>query len=60
MASDEPERTERIQVPLSTDELAAIDDFRFENRMSNRAAAVRELIRRGLAAAKKDRPPRER
>ena len=30
--------------------VAAIDDFRFENRMPSRAAAIRELIRRGLAA----------
>ena len=50
MTPDEPERTERLQVMLTTDELAAIDEFRFENRMPNRAAAVRELLRRGLTA----------
>jgi metal-responsive CopG/Arc/MetJ family transcriptional regulator len=53
--TDEPQRTERFQIMLSTEELSAIDDFRFKNRMPNRASAVRELIRRGLAAAKKDR-----
>jgi hypothetical protein len=55
MMPDEPDRTERLQVFLATDELADIDEFRFENRMPNRAAAVRELLRLGLAAAKKNR-----
>jgi hypothetical protein len=35
---------------LSAEEMAAVDDFRFKNRMPNRAAAVRELMRRGLGA----------
>ena len=35
---------------LTEDELAAIDDWRFERRMPTRAAAVRELLKRGLAA----------
>lgn len=35
---------------LSAEELQALDDFRFENRMPSRAAAVRELLRRGLLA----------
>jgi hypothetical protein len=30
--------------------LAAVDDFRFKQRMPSRAAAVRELFRLGLAA----------
>ncbi len=42
-------RAERLQVMLSPDELAAIDDFRFKHRMPTRAAAVRELLRFGLA-----------
>ncbi|WP_299642872.1 hypothetical protein [Devosia sp.] len=33
---------------LEADELRALDDFRFANRMPSRAAAVRELLRRGL------------
>jgi len=33
---------------LSPEELAAVDDFRFKNRMPSRAAAVRELFRLGL------------
>ena len=40
---------ERFQVMLAREELAAIDNFRFERRMPSRAWAVRELLRRGLA-----------
>ncbi|RZN11753.1 hypothetical protein CWO91_07265 [Bradyrhizobium genosp. SA-3] len=43
-------RAERLQVMLSPEELAAIDDFRFKHRMPTRAAAVRELLKFGLAA----------
>lgn len=43
-------RAERLQVMLSPEELAALDDFRFEHRMPTRAAAVRELLKLGLAA----------
>jgi len=35
---------------LSPDELGLVDDFRFKRRMPSRAAAVRELFKRGLAA----------
>jgi hypothetical protein len=30
--------------------LRALDDWRFDRRMPSRAAAIRELLRRGLAA----------
>lgn len=43
-------RPERLQIMLSPEELAALDDWRFKARMPSRAAAVRELLRRGLAA----------
>lgn len=43
-------RDERLQIMLSPEELAAVDDFRFSNRMPTRAAAVRELLRLGLAS----------
>jgi len=46
----ELERPERLQIMLSVDELNAVENFRFEKRMPSRAAAVRELLRRGLAA----------
>ena len=35
---------------LSPEELALVDDFRFKHRMPTRAAAVRELLKLGLAA----------
>ena len=43
-------RGERLQIMLSPEELALIDDFRFARRMPSRAATVRELFQRGLAA----------
>ena len=43
-------RGERLQVMLSPEELAAVDDFRFRHRMPTRAAAVRELLKFGLSA----------
>ena len=48
MSSDE--RGERLQIMLSQEELRALEDWRFAKRMPSRAAAVRELLRRGLAA----------
>ncbi|HET9616853.1 MAG TPA: hypothetical protein VFP74_06750 [Pseudolabrys sp.] len=44
-------RGERLQIMLSPDELSAVDDYRFKQRMPSRAAAVRELFRLGLASA---------
>jgi metal-responsive CopG/Arc/MetJ family transcriptional regulator len=44
------QRGERLQVMLDQHELAALDTFRYDNRIPSRAAAVRELLRRGLAA----------
>jgi hypothetical protein len=46
------ERSQRLQVFLQSDELAAINDFRYRARMPSLAAAVRELLRRGLASPK--------
>lgn len=43
-------RDERLQIMLSPEELSAVDDFRFQHRMPTRAAAVRELLKLGLAA----------
>jgi hypothetical protein len=46
----ERSRDGRLQIMLDDDELSAIDDWRFQMRMPSRAAAVRELLRLGLAA----------
>jgi hypothetical protein len=43
-------RGERLQIMLAENELKALDDWRFASRMPSRAAAVRELLKRGLAA----------
>lgn len=43
-------RGERLQMMLTEDELAALDNWRFEKRMPSRASAIRELLKRGLAA----------
>jgi len=43
-------RDNRLQVMLTDDELAAINDYQFSTRLGSRAEAVRELIRLGLAA----------
>ena len=43
-------RVERLQVMLAAEELRALDNWRFSSRMPTRAAAVRELLKRGLAA----------
>lgn len=43
-----PSRDERLQIMLTQEELEALDNWRFSARMPSRAAAVRELLRRGL------------
>ncbi|RWC97954.1 MAG: hypothetical protein EOS32_01760 [Mesorhizobium sp.] len=44
------ERPVRLQIMLSQREIDALENWRFERRMPSRAAAVRELLSRGLAA----------
>ena len=41
-------RETRLQIMLDDSELAAIDDWRFKQRMPSRAAAIRELLQIGL------------
>jgi hypothetical protein len=50
MSNNELTRGERLQIMLSPEELAAVDDFRFKQRMPSRAAAVRDLLRLGMAS----------
>ena len=50
MSNNDLTRGERLQIMLSPEELAAVDDFRFKQRMPSRAAAVRDLLRLGLAS----------
>ena len=44
------QRFKRLQVMLTDQELRILDEFRFEYHMPTRAAAIRELLKRGLAA----------
>jgi hypothetical protein len=37
-------RETRLQIMLSEEELAAVDDWRFKHRMPSRAAAIRNLL----------------
>lgn len=48
--TEDRKRSERLQVMLEPEELEAIDIWKFENRLPTRAAAIRELLRRGLHA----------
>jgi len=43
------QRGERLQIMLTDEELKVIDDWRFVKRMPSRAAAIRELLKRGLS-----------
>src|SRR3954449_8224805 len=43
-------RAERLQIMLTPAELTLVDNWRFSRRMPSRAAAVRELLKRGLMA----------
>jgi hypothetical protein len=43
-------REERLQIMLTSKELEALDTWRFSARMPSRASAIRELLKRGLAA----------
>ena len=43
-------RGERLQIMLTPEELRIVDTWRFAKRMPSRAAAMRELLKRGMAA----------
>lgn len=51
------ERDIRLQIMLQPKEMELIEEWRFRARMPSRAAAVRELIRRGLEAEGFDLAP---
>jgi len=44
------DREVRLQIMLDSVELAALETWRFTKHMPSRASAVREILRRGLAA----------
>ena len=49
-------RGERLQIMLTGEELTVLDDFRYRKRMPSRAAAIRELLKRGYQSV--DSPKR--
>jgi hypothetical protein len=53
MAESTRKRGERLQIMLDSEELDAVDDFRFKKRMPSRAAAVCELLKRTAAVGAK-------
>lgn len=50
-------RQTRLQIMLNENELEAIDDWRYAQRMPSRAAAIRKLIHLGLRAQKGQTDP---
>lgn len=48
-----PSKDPLIQLNMAPDLIRRIDDFRFANRFPSRAAAIKWLIERGLAAGLK-------
>lgn len=50
MVENDSKRLDRLQIMLTAEELSALDNWRFAAHMPSRSAAVRELLRRGLAA----------
>jgi hypothetical protein len=53
------QNSERIITPMTKSLVAAIDDYRFANRLASRAEAVRTLIQRGLDAEKPAKTAKE-
>ena len=49
-----PTRVRRLQILLTPQELRKIDDWRLMRRMPSRAAAVRVLLKLGLASIEVD------
>ena len=43
-------RSSRLIILFSKEELSLIDDYRFHTRAPSRAAAIRELLKKGIAA----------
>ena len=50
----------RLTILVNNDELAAIDDFRFENRLRNRSDAVRALLKLALVRSAKIKQKRQK
>lgn len=51
---DKSRKDRRVQVLMSEPELQAVDDFRFTNRISSRAEAIRTLCLNGMQPARRN------
>lgn len=51
---DAPTRDVKLQLMMARSEIDAIDDWRFRHRITTRAAAIRILLKRGMAADRGD------
>ncbi len=56
MPTDKP----RFSITIDDELLKRVDDYRFENRCSNRTQAVLELIRLGLATSDRKKKVKNR
>ena len=43
-------RTERVPIMMTKDEVGALDDWRFANRINGRSEAIRRLVQIGMSA----------
>lgn len=50
-------KKERVCVMMTPDEITAIDDWRFSNRVPSRADAIRQLLQHSLDAANAAKKP---
>lgn len=46
-------RTERVPIMMSKEEVEALDDWRFANRVNGRSEAIRRLVQIGLQTESK-------
>jgi hypothetical protein len=51
-----PELSNRVVVLLSDEMLKALDEWRWENRISSRGEAIRQLVERGLVEPPEKKP----
>ena len=50
---DEQALTSRLNIPVSKKLASAVESYRFTQRISSKAAAIRRLIEKGLEAERK-------
>jgi metal-responsive CopG/Arc/MetJ family transcriptional regulator len=53
MVKPKPPEPYRVAIPIPPDLLAKIDEYRWRNRLPSRAAAIRDLLEKALAAKPK-------